>query len=83
VSDKSVLRDSPTAETVRQAFRIKGSRSQRRSDGTLSVEGVRFEVPNRFRHIERLPVRYARWDLSSVDVMDERSSSGSRAPARA
>jgi len=73
VSDKSVLRDSPSAETVRRAFRIKGSRSQRRSDGTLSIEGVRFEVPNRFRHIERLPVRYARWDLSSVDLVDERS----------
>jgi putative transposase len=73
VSDKNVLRDSPTAETVRRAFRIKDSRSQRRSDGTLSIEGVRFEVPNRFRHIERLPVRYARWDLSSVDLVDERS----------
>jgi putative transposase len=73
VSDKNVLRDCPPVETVRQAFRIKGSRSQRRSDGTLSIEGVRFEVPNRFRHIERLHVRYARWDLSSVDVVDERS----------
>lgn len=73
LSDKSVLRDSPSAETVRRAFRIKGSRSQRRSDGTLSIEGVRFELPNRFRHIERLSVRYARWDLSTVDVVDERT----------
>ena len=73
VADKNVLRDSPPAEAVRQAFRIKDSRSQRRSDGTISIEGVRFEVPNRFRHIERLHVRYARWDLSSGDVVDERS----------
>jgi hypothetical protein len=68
-----VLRDSPSPEALRQAFRVKGSRSQRRSDGTLSIEGVRFELPNRFRHLQRLPVRYARWDLSSADVFDERS----------
>jgi putative transposase len=73
VCDKNVLRDCPSAEMVRRAFRVKDSRCQRRSDGTLSIEGVRFEVPNRFRHIERLHVRYARWDLSSADVLDERS----------
>ncbi len=73
VSDKRVLRDSPSPEALRQAFRIKGSRCQRRSDGTLSIEGVRFEIPNRFRHLLKLPVRYARWDLSSADVFDERS----------
>jgi transposase InsO family protein len=73
LSDKSVLRDSPAAEILRRAFRIKEARSQRRSDGTLSIEGVRFEVPNRFRHIEKLSVRYARWDLSSADLVDKRT----------
>lgn len=74
LSDKSVLRESPAAETLRRAFRIKTTRSQRRSDGTLSIEGVRFEIPNRFRHIERLTVRYARWDLCSADLVDERTN---------
>lgn len=73
VSDKSVLRECPSAQRLRQAFRIQGTRSQRRSDGTLSIEGVRFEVPNRFRHIERLHLRYARWDLSSADLVDGRT----------
>jgi len=73
LSDKSVLRESPGAEILRRAFRIKEARSQRRSDGTLSIEGVRFEIPNRFRHIEKLSVRYARWDLSSADLVDERT----------
>jgi len=72
-SAKSVLRDSPSVEALRQAFRIKACRSQRRSDGTVSIEGVRFEIPNRFRHIEQLHLRYARWDLSSADLVDERS----------
>jgi hypothetical protein len=67
----SVVREAPTAEQVRQAFRLKQERKQRHSDGTLSVAGVRFEVPGCYRHLDRLLVRYARWDLSSVDLWDD------------
>jgi hypothetical protein len=67
----SVVREAPTAEQVRQAFRLKQERKQRHSDGTLSVAGVRFEVPSCYRHLDRLLVRYARWDLSSVDLWDD------------
>jgi hypothetical protein len=70
---KPVLRDSPGVQDLRRAFRMKEVRTQRRSDGTLTVQGVRFEVPSRFRHLQRLGVRYARWDLSSVDLWDERN----------
>ena len=49
-------------------------RGQRRSDGTVSIEGARFEVPSRFRHLERLRVRYARWDLRTVDLLDPRTN---------
>src|ERR1019366_8780388 len=31
----------------------------------------RFEVPNAFRRLDRLLVRYARWDLSRVHLVDE------------
>jgi hypothetical protein len=51
------------------------ARTQRRSDGTVSVEGVRFEVPANFRHVPRLHLRYARWDLSAVDLVDARAGS--------
>jgi transposase InsO family protein len=68
---KSVLRDSPSSEELRRCFRMKASRKQRRSDGTLTVEGIRYEIPSRFRHLERLSVRYARWDLSAVDLVDD------------
>jgi len=73
LDDPSVGRDGPTSEELRRAFRIHATRSQRRSDGTISVEGVRFEVPGRYRHIERLSIRYARWDLRSVDLVDDRT----------
>ena len=65
-----VGRDCPDSATLRQAFRRTVTRRQRRSDGTLSLEGKRFEIPNRYRHLEQPQVRYARWDLRSVDLID-------------
>ena len=67
----SVVRDSPTADEIRRAFRLKVDRRQRASDGTISVAGKRFEVPSCYRHLDRLTVRYARWDLSCVDLWDD------------
>ena len=67
-----VLRPSPSSNTLREAFRLEGPRTQRQSDGTISVEGVRFEVPSRYRHFRKVSVRYARWDLRRVDLVDPR-----------
>jgi hypothetical protein len=49
------------------------TRTQRKSDGTLTVEGVRFELPSAYRTLVRPTVRVARWDLSSVDLVDPRT----------
>jgi putative transposase len=68
-----VLRDSPSSESLRDAFRLETKRSQRQSDGTISLEGVRFEIPARYRHFREVTVRYARWDLGRVDVVDQHS----------
>jgi len=65
-----VSRDSPDAHTLRRTFRAHTTRVQRRSDGTCTVRGRRFEVPSRFRHIHRLHLRYARWDLTDIDLID-------------
>ena len=46
---------------------------QRKSDGTVVIDGRRFEVPNRYRHLTRLEVRYASWDLGLVHLADERT----------
>lgn len=56
------------------AFTIQESRVQRKSDGTLQIKGVRFEVPSRFRHFDRLYVRYQSWNLSRAWLVDERDS---------
>jgi putative transposase len=68
-----VLRPSPSSESLRDAFRLETTRRQRQSDGTISLEGVRFEIPARYRHIRELTVRYARWDLGRVDLVDRRN----------
>jgi putative transposase len=68
-----VLRESPSSESLRDAFRLETKRSQRQSDGTISLEGVRFEIPARYRHFREVSVRYARWDLGRVDLVDARS----------
>jgi putative transposase len=69
----SVGRDSPGSDELRRRFRTEVTRKQRHSDGTATVEGVRFEVPSAYRTLTTLHLRMARWDLSSVDLVDPRS----------
>lgn len=68
-----VGRPSPTSDALRRAFRMEVVRTQRRSDGTITVEGVRFEIPSAYRTLLRPSVRIARWDLTSIDLVDPRS----------
>jgi putative transposase len=68
-----VLRTSPSSESLRDAFRLETSRAQRQTDGTISIESVRFEIPARYRHFRTVTVRYARWNLGRVDLVDPRS----------
>ena len=79
-----MLRASPSSESLRDAFRLETKRSQRQSDGTISLEGVRFEIPARYRHFREVTVRYARWDLGRVDLVDDaqRNDSGPHLSAR-
>jgi putative transposase len=69
----TVGRDCPTIDALRLAFTAGETRSLRRSDGTASIEGARFEIPARFRHLRKLHLRYAGWDLTHVWLVDERT----------
>ena len=73
LSSTSVVRRCPSSDALRRAFRMEVKRKQRLSDGTLTVEGVRFELPAAYRTLLWVSVRVARWDLSSVDLVDPRS----------
>ena len=68
-----VTRPSPDSAALRLAFTRADRRTQRRSDGTIVIEGSRFEIPGRYRHLERVEIRYASWDLTVVHLADERT----------
>lgn len=69
----NVARPCPAVLVLINSFRIEVERRQRRADGTVSLDGRRFEIPSCYRHLERVHLRYARWDLSSVDMVDGRT----------
>lgn len=73
LNDPGVSRPSPDTDAIRFAFTAKERRTQRKSDGTVSIKGVRFEVPSRFRHFQHLYVRYQSWDLSIAFLADPRT----------
>jgi putative transposase len=70
---QDVGRPSPTSEILRQAFCAEHKRTQRKTDGTISVDGQRFEIPSRYRHVDQVTIRRASWDLRWVHLVDERS----------
>jgi transposase InsO family protein len=69
----SVLRPAPDSAALRLAFTRAVTRTQRRSDGTVPVGGRRFEIPNRYRHLTEVEIRYASWDLNNVHLVDRRT----------
>ena len=69
----NVARPCPGSAVLINSFCIEVARRQRRSDGTVSLGGNRFEIPARYRHLEYVNLRYARWDLSRVGLVDGRT----------
>jgi len=69
----SVARSAPDAEMLRQAFCAQEVRTQRHSDGTVTLLGVRFEIPSQYRHVRKVHVRYRTWDLSSAYLVAPRT----------
>ena len=74
LQSEDASRPCPPMAELKAAFRIADRRRQRRSDGTISVQGVRFEVPDAWRHMPELRIRYSRWDLSEVELVDDRGT---------
>jgi hypothetical protein len=75
IKSPDVGRKCPDATALKQAFCTQVTRTLRKSDGTLSIAGRRFEVSSYYRHLEKLTVRYARWDLSFALLVDPHTNS--------
>lgn len=71
IKSPRVLRETPSMEELRFSFCVEQGRRQRKSDGTVSIEGKRYEVPGMYNHLDVITVRYARWDLSNVYLIDK------------
>ena len=69
----NVRRDCPAPTVLADAFRIEVPRRQRRADGTVTLHGQRFEIPSRYHAMAVVHLRYARWDLTRVDLVDPHS----------
>lgn len=74
MSGPSVLRPSVDTQTLQLAFSARVNRKQRKSDGTITLHGVRFEIPNHLRTLDSVTIRYRNWDLSFATVVDSRSN---------
>lgn len=74
INDADVGRPCPDSAALRYAFCTQVHRRQRKSDGTFSLDGKRFEVPSQYRSLEIVHIRYARWDLSSITLVDPQTN---------
>jgi len=68
-----VSRPSVDNEKLLFSFTVAETRTQRRSDGTLQLKGIRFEVPSRFRHLKRLKISYRPSDMSMAYLIDNKT----------
>jgi transposase InsO family protein len=69
-----VSRPAPALDALRLAFTRQVTRTQRTSDGTVVVAGVRYEVPSRFRTLPTLTLRAPGWDQSQLVLLDPRTA---------
>ena len=70
---RDVSRPAPDEEKLNLGFTICESRRQRQSDGTISINGIRFEIPWRFNHIQRLHVCFASFNKAIAFLVDKRT----------
>lgn len=68
-----ISRPAPGEDELKLAFTICESRKQRQSDGTISINGVRFEIPSRFSHLRQIKVCFTSWDKSIAWLVDKRT----------
>jgi hypothetical protein len=45
------------------------TRTVRKTDSTVTLDGVRFQVPQCYTHMDSLFLRYARWDLGEAEIL--------------
>jgi putative transposase len=65
-----VSRPAPDSDFLRLAFTRRITRTPRRSDATVVVDGIRYELPVRFAHLRQVILRASSWDKSRMTLVD-------------
>jgi len=65
-----VSRPTPDSDSLRLAFTRRLKRTPRRSDATVVVDGIRYELPVRFGHLPSVILRSAGWDKGRMTLVD-------------
>lgn len=66
----NVSRPAPDSDALRLAFTRRITRTPRRSDATVVVEAIRYELPVRFGHMQKVVLRAPGWDKRRMILVD-------------
>lgn len=70
LTGEDVSRLAPDSDALRLAFSRRIKRTPRRSDATVVVDGIRYELPVRFAHMRSVILRAPGWDKSQMTLVD-------------
>jgi putative transposase len=65
-----VSRPAPDSDFFKFCFTRRIARTPRKSDATVVVDGVRYELPVRFGHMRQVILRAPGWDKSRMTLVD-------------
>ena len=71
LNHSDVSRECPDFNYLRQMFRREELRTIRKSDATISIDSKRFEIPYQYRHFRKIRIRYTKWDLSFIHMVND------------
>jgi transposase InsO family protein len=70
LTSPDVSRPAPDSAFLRLAFTRRITRTPRRNDATVVVDGIRYELPVRFAHMRQVILRACSWDKSHMTLVD-------------
>ena len=70
LNGRNVARPVPDSRFLQLAFTRRIRRTPRRSDATVVVDGIRYELPVRFAHLSSVILRAPGWDKSQMMLVD-------------
>ena len=71
LNHSDVSRECPDFNYLKQMFRREEFRTIRKSDTTISIDAKRFEIPYQYRHFRKIRIRYSKWDLSFIHMVND------------